>query len=65
MCFSQRDPIDTVTLFEKHILSFSRPGCHGILIWWNLKGLVELANLTVMCQRGRSLNATKAQLKTI
>ena len=39
------DPIDTV--YEKHILSFSRPACRGILTWWNLKGLAELANLTV------------------
>ena len=40
------DPIDTV--YEKHILSFSRPACRGILTWWNLKGLAELANLTVL-----------------
>ena len=39
------DPIDTV--YEKHILSFSRPACRGILTWWNLEGLAELANLTV------------------
>ena len=39
------DPIDTV--YEKHILSFSRGAFHGILTWWNLKGLAKLANLTV------------------
>ena len=39
------DPIDTV--YEKHILSFSRPAFCEILTWWNLKGLAELANLTV------------------
>ena len=35
--------IDTV--YKKRILSFSRPACRRILTWWNLKGLVELANL--------------------
>ena len=43
------DAIDTI--YEKHILSFSRPACCGILTWWNLKGLAELANLTVFPKR--------------
>ena len=33
-------------LWKTH-LSFSRPAFHGILTWWNLKVLAELANLTV------------------
>ena len=31
-----------VTLFEKHILSFSKPACCEDLAWRNLKGLAEL-----------------------
>ena len=34
-------------VYEKHILTFSRPVFCGNLAWQNLKGLVELANLTV------------------
>ena len=37
--------IDTV--YGKHILLISRSACCRILTWWNLKGLAELANLTV------------------
>ena len=35
--------MNSVSLCEKDILSFSRP------VWENLKELAELANLTVMC----------------
>ena len=47
------NPIDTFC--EKHILLYSRPACCGILIWQNLKGLAELANLTVLASN-KSLN---------
>ena len=33
---------------KKTFLSFSRPASRGILTWCNLKGLAELANLTVL-----------------
>ena len=36
------------TVYEKHVLSFLRPVFCGYLTWRNLKGLVELANLTVI-----------------
>ena len=53
------DPIDTV--YEKHILSLSRLACLGILTWWNLKGLAELANLTVgEIYMWHNLNSIKA-----
>ena len=48
MCFSLRKTQMQLALFvKKHILLFSRPACCGNLTWWNLKGLAELANLTV------------------
>ena len=44
---TKRNWIQLDTVYEKHILSFSKPASRGILTWWNLKGLAELANLTV------------------
>ena len=45
--FSEHGQLNSVTLFEKHILSFSKPTCCEDLAWQKLKGLAELANLTV------------------
>ena len=46
MCFSQRETGSDWHCLSKTHLSFPRPAC-GILTWRNLKGLEELANLTV------------------
>ena len=43
-CVFHKENLDPI---EKHILSFSRPACRGILTWWNFKGLAEIANLTI------------------
>ena len=44
--FHEHGQLNLVTLFEKHILSFSRPACCEDLAWQNLKaerkGLTEL-----------------------
>ena len=54
MCFSLRKTQMQLALFvKKHILLFSRPACCGNLTWWNLKGLAELANLTVLYFQAR------------
>ena len=42
--FPEHGPLNSVTLFEKHILSFSRPDCCEDLAWLDLKELAELAN---------------------
>ena len=43
-----KEKLNTIdTVYEKHIFSLSRPSFCGNLTWRNLKGLVELANLTV------------------
>ena len=44
--FSQRETGSDWHCLSKTHLSFPRPAC-GILTWRNLKGLAELANLTV------------------
>ena len=47
-CVFHKKKLNSIdTFYEKHILSFSRPVFCGNLTWQNLKGLVELANLTV------------------
>ena len=46
MCFSQRETGSDWHCLSKTHLSFPRPAC-WILTWRNLKGLAELANLTV------------------
>ena len=59
MCFSLRKTQMQLALFvKKHILLFSRPACCGNLTWWNLKGLAELANLTV-CPKTVKILAVK------
>ena len=45
--FHKKCQLYSVSLCEKLILSFSRPAFCWNLTWWNLKGLAELANLTV------------------
>lgn len=39
-----------ISVCENNILSFSRPDFCENLTWWNLKGLAELAHLTVLIQ---------------
>ena len=54
--FHKKCQLYSVSLCEKFILSFSRPAFCWNLTWWNLKGLAELANLTV-----KSINSEESE----
>ena len=48
-CVFHKEKLNAIdTVYEKYILSFSKPVFWGTLTWRNLKGLVELTKLTVI-----------------